>query len=41
MEALQNDLRQEVIQLWHKDKDISTFTTDDCIVLPVSVPLSP
>ncbi len=34
MEALQNDLQQEVIQLWHKDKDISAFTTDDCIVLP-------
>lgn len=34
MEALQNDLKQEVIQLWHKDKDISSFTTDDCIVLP-------
>ncbi len=34
IDALQNDLQQEVIQLWHKDKDISTFTTDDCIVLP-------
>lgn len=34
IEALQNDLQQEVIQLWHKDKDISSFTTDDCIVLP-------
>lgn len=34
MEALQNDLQQEVIPLWHKDKDISSFTTDDCIVLP-------
>ncbi len=34
MEALQNDLKQEVIQLWHKDKDISSFTTSDCIVLP-------
>lgn len=34
MEALQNDLRQEVIPLWHKDKDISHFHTDDCIVLP-------
>lgn len=34
MEALQNDLQQEVVQLWHKDKDISTFNTDDCIVLP-------
>ncbi len=33
-EALQNDLHQEVIMLWHKDKDISMFTTDDCIVLP-------
>lgn len=34
IEALQNDLQQEVIPLWHKDKDISSFTTDDCIVLP-------
>ncbi len=34
MEALQNDLNQEVIALWHKDKDISSFTTGDCIVLP-------
>ena len=34
IDALQNDLQQEVIQLWHKDKDISMFTTDDCIVLP-------
>lgn len=33
-EALQNDLNQEVIMLWHKDKDISMFSTDDCIVLP-------
>jgi phosphoribosylformylglycinamidine synthase subunit PurQ / glutaminase len=33
-EALQNDLNQEVIMLWHKDKDISMFGTDDCIVLP-------
>lgn len=33
-EALQNDLDQEVIMLWHKDKDISMFNTDDCIVLP-------
>lgn len=32
--SLQNDLQQEVIQLWHKDKDISMFTADDCIVLP-------
>ena len=34
IEALQNDLKQQVIQLWHKDKDISRFTTGDCIVLP-------
>jgi phosphoribosylformylglycinamidine synthase subunit PurQ / glutaminase len=34
MEALQNDLRQEVIKLWHKDKDLGMFTSDDCIVLP-------
>ena len=32
--ALQNDLGQEVITLWHKDKDISMFNTSDCIVLP-------
>jgi phosphoribosylformylglycinamidine synthase subunit PurQ / glutaminase len=34
IESLQNDLKQEVIQLWHKDKDLTMFTTDDCIVLP-------
>lgn len=34
MESLKNDLNQEVIQLWHKDKDISMFTIADCIVLP-------
>ncbi|MBS1754204.1 MAG: phosphoribosylformylglycinamidine synthase subunit PurQ [Ferruginibacter sp.] len=34
IEALQNDLQQEVIQLWHKDKDLSMFAKDDCIVLP-------
>jgi phosphoribosylformylglycinamidine synthase len=34
MEALQNELNQEVVPLWHKDKDISMFTTHDCIVLP-------
>src|SRR5665647_1653539 len=32
--ALQIDMKQEVISLWHKDKDLSMFTTDDCIVLP-------
>jgi phosphoribosylformylglycinamidine synthase len=34
VDALQNDLQQEVISLWHKDKDLSSFSTDDCIVLP-------
>jgi len=34
IESLRNDLGQEVIELWHKDEDISMFTTDDCIVLP-------
>ena len=34
IDALQNDLGQTVIPLWHKDKDISMFDTEDCIVLP-------
>ena len=33
-DALRQDLGKEVIMLWHKDKDLSMFTTDDCIVLP-------
>lgn len=33
-DALQDDLKQEVIMLWHKDKDISMFSTDDCLILP-------
>jgi len=33
-DALQNDLNKEVIMLWHKDKDLGMFTTNDCIVLP-------
>ncbi len=34
IDALQNDLGQEVIVLWHKDKDLSMFNMEDCIVLP-------
>ncbi len=34
LDALQYDLNQEVIPLWHKSEDISAFTTEDCIVLP-------
>lgn len=33
-DALQNDLGQEVVMLWHKDRDLSAFSTGDCIVLP-------
>jgi phosphoribosylformylglycinamidine synthase I len=32
--ALQDELGYEVIMLWHKDKDLSMFTDQDCIVLP-------
>jgi phosphoribosylformylglycinamidine synthase len=33
-DAIQNDLKKEVIMLWHKEKDLSMFSTEDCIVLP-------
>lgn len=33
-DALKYDLNQEVTMLWHKDRDLSAFTTDDCIILP-------
>jgi phosphoribosylformylglycinamidine synthase I len=33
-DALRHDLGKEVIMLWHKDKDLSMFTTEDCIILP-------
>jgi phosphoribosylformylglycinamidine synthase I len=32
--ALENDLQQEVIPLWHKDRDLGSFGINDCIVLP-------
>ena len=32
--ALQDDLNQEVIMLWHKDTDLHGLSKDDCIVLP-------
>ena len=34
MHALRDDLQQETVMLWHKDRDLSMFTKDDCIVLP-------
>jgi len=33
-DALVHDLKQECIMLWHKDSDLSQFSTEDCIVLP-------
>jgi phosphoribosylformylglycinamidine synthase I len=32
--ALEHGMNQEVVMLWHKDKDVSMFSKDDCIVLP-------
>ena len=32
--ALSEDMGKEVIMLWHKDKNLDMFTTDDCIILP-------
>ncbi len=34
IDALRNDLKQEVIELWHKEKDLSKFKKEDCIILP-------
>ena len=33
-DALQQDMQQDVIMLWHKDKDLSRFSKEDCIILP-------
>ena len=33
-DALVHDLGQECIMLWHKNEDLSQFSTEDCIVLP-------
>ena len=33
-DALTYELNQDVIMLWHKDKDLSMFSTEDCIILP-------
>jgi len=34
MDSLRNDMNKEVIELWHKDRNLSHFNTEDCIVLP-------
>lgn len=33
-DALHYDMGQEVIMLWHKNKDLSQFNKEDCIILP-------
>lgn len=33
-DALTYEMGQEVHMLWHKDKDLSRFNTEDCIILP-------
>jgi phosphoribosylformylglycinamidine synthase I len=33
-DALAHDLGQEVTMLWHKDRDLGHFNTEDCIILP-------
>ncbi len=33
-DALKYDLGQDVTMLWHKDRDLSKFSTEDCIILP-------
>ena len=33
-DALYYDLGQNVTMLWHKNKDLSQFNTEDCIILP-------
>jgi len=32
--ALQQDLQQEVVSLWHNDSDLPNFSTEDCVILP-------
>lgn len=32
--ALRDELKQEVIELWHKDSDLSEFSKENCIILP-------
>jgi phosphoribosylformylglycinamidine synthase len=34
IDAVKHDLGLEVVPLWHKDRDLSMFSTSDCIVLP-------
>ena len=33
-DALRHELDQDVTMLWHKDRDLSKFNKEDCIILP-------
>jgi phosphoribosylformylglycinamidine synthase subunit PurQ / glutaminase len=33
-DTLQNDFNKEVVMLWHKDKDLTMFSTNDAIIVP-------
>jgi phosphoribosylformylglycinamidine synthase subunit PurQ / glutaminase len=34
LDTLGKDLGQDVVALWHKDRDLPGFTSGDCIILP-------
>jgi phosphoribosylformylglycinamidine synthase len=34
LHVVRNVLKQEAIELWHKDSDLSMFSKEDCIILP-------
>jgi phosphoribosylformylglycinamidine synthase len=34
IDALRNDMQQEVVELWHKDSSLPNFSKEDCVVLP-------
>jgi len=34
MELALQQMNKDVVMLWHKDSDLSSFSTNDCIVLP-------
>ncbi|MFM2388220.1 MAG: hypothetical protein RL660_2977 [Bacteroidota bacterium] len=34
VDALANDLKQEVVKLWHKESELPNFSKEDCVVLP-------
>jgi phosphoribosylformylglycinamidine synthase subunit PurQ / glutaminase len=34
IDALRNDMQQEVVELWHKQDALPNFSKEDCVVLP-------